>query len=74
MINTIGQRQAELALKLGQIYSPQQALKINLVDELCESSLLMSESEARMKQWCKIPSTQLTAAYTYTLFNYYLNK
>ena len=55
MINTIGQREAELALKLGKIFSPQQALKINLVDELCESNLLMSESEARMKQWCKIP-------------------
>ena len=56
MINTIGQRQAEQALQLGKIFSPEQALKIKLVDELCESNLLMSEAEARMKEWCKIPS------------------
>lgn len=56
MINTIGQRQAELALNIGKIFSPQQALRIRLVDELCPKDSLMSEAENRMKEWCKIPS------------------
>lgn len=37
-IDTIGQRNAELALLLGTLFSPQQALDINLVDELLPSN------------------------------------
>lgn len=37
MINTIGYRQAELALTRGTLFTPQEALKIGLVDELASS-------------------------------------
>ena len=56
MINTIGQRNAELALNIALKYSPEQALKINLVDELCNEEILIETAEIRMKEWCKIPS------------------
>lgn len=56
MLNTIGQRRAELALNLGKIFTPQEALNIKLIDELCDSNLLLSQAESQMKQWCNIPS------------------
>ena len=56
MINTIGQRNAELALNIAMKYSPKQALKINLVDELTHENILLQTAEIRMKEWCQIPS------------------
>lgn len=56
MINTIGFREAEFALQTGKYYDPQSALKIKLVDELCNEKDLMKIAEERMKLWCKIPS------------------
>ena len=33
--NTVGSRTAELGLQLGTLYSPQIALQIGLIDEMC---------------------------------------
>ena len=35
-IDTIGCRRAEVALQLGTLYQPEQALEIGLVDHLCQ--------------------------------------
>lgn len=56
MINTIGFREAEIALQTGKEYNPQSALEIKLVDEICSEKDLMKIAEERMKLWCKIPS------------------
>lgn len=56
MVNTIGLRQTENALQFGKIFTPKQALKVGLVDELIESDKLLERAEEHMKIWCKIPS------------------
>lgn len=56
MINTIGHRKTELALGLGKLNSPQQALEVKLVDELCDPNSLLALAEKRALDWCKIPS------------------
>lgn len=56
MVNTIGHRQAELALQKGYSYSPEEALKIKLVDEIVPIDEVLKTAEARMKDWCKIPT------------------
>jgi Delta3-Delta2-enoyl-CoA isomerase len=55
-INTIGYREAEKALQLGKMYTSDEALTINLVDELAEPANLMSQAEKQMQAWLKIPS------------------
>ena len=54
-INTVGHREAERALQLGLLYTPEEALKIKLVDEIAEPSTLMLRAEEEMQNWCKIP-------------------
>ena len=56
MLNTIGHRECEKALQIGKIYTPEQALSVNLVDELVEGDKLMSKSIEQAKVWSKIPS------------------
>lgn len=56
MVNTIGHRQAELALQLGSIYTPQQALQIKLVDQIVAQKDVLETAEKQMDLWCKIPS------------------
>jgi ClpP class serine protease len=56
MKNTIGFRECEKSLQLGLMFTPQQALKINLVDKLTESNDLISQAELQMNEWLKIPS------------------
>ena len=56
MRNTIGQRECEKALQVGRIFTPQEALKVSLVDELVDSANLLAKAEEQMKAWCKIPS------------------
>lgn len=56
MVNTIGHRQAELALQKGRFYSPEEALKIKLVDEIVPIDDVLKTAEDRMKEWCKIPT------------------
>jgi 3,2-trans-enoyl-CoA isomerase len=59
MLNTIGHRECEKALEIGRVFSPKEALKIGLVDELVNSADLISRAEEQMKKWCKIPSNFL---------------
>ena len=54
-INTVGHREAERALQLGLLYTPEEALKIKLIDEIAEPSTLMLRAEEEMQNWCKIP-------------------
>ena len=56
MVNTIGHRNAEKSLQLGTKYTPSQALKIGLVDEIVDESMLLLEAEEQMKLWSQIPS------------------
>lgn len=56
MINTIGYRETEKALQLGKLYTPEEALAVNLVDELADPKELISKAEEQMLKWCAIPS------------------
>jgi len=56
MINTIGFRETEKALQLGKLYTPEQALSINLVDEIAEPTEVALKAKEAMLQWCKIPA------------------
>jgi 3,2-trans-enoyl-CoA isomerase len=56
MINVIGNRESEKALQLGKMYKPEEALAVNLVDEIVEPAELMQVAEQRMQEWCRIPS------------------
>ena len=55
MVNTIGYRESEKALQLGTLYSPEEALKVNLVDEIVDQKDLMQQSQMQMEKWLKIP-------------------
>ncbi|RMZ93199.1 enoyl- delta isomerase mitochondrial [Brachionus plicatilis] len=56
MINTIGYRETEKALQLGKLYSSEEALAVNLVDELADSKDLITKAEEQMSKWCAIPT------------------
>ena len=56
MINTIGFRNGEKACHFGELYSGEEALKLNLVDQIVELDLMKEEAEKAMKAWLKIPS------------------
>jgi 3,2-trans-enoyl-CoA isomerase len=54
-INTIGNREAEKALQLGTLFTPEQALDIKLVDEIVEPKDVLAVAEQEMSKWLKIP-------------------
>ncbi|CAF0705138.1 unnamed protein product [Brachionus calyciflorus] len=56
MINTIGYRETEKALQLGKLYSPEEALAVNLVDEIVDANVLIQKAEEQMVKWCSIPT------------------
>jgi len=56
MINTIGHRQAELALQLGRTFTPEEALAARLVDEIVPQREVLEAAEKQMQTWCQIPS------------------
>lgn len=56
LINTVGHRESEKALQLGTLYTPEEALAINMVDEICDQKELMQRAEAQMALWCRIPT------------------
>ncbi|KAF8768109.1 enoyl-CoA delta isomerase 1, mitochondrial-like [Argiope bruennichi] len=59
-INSIGFRQAEHALKLGKMFSPEEALKLGLVNELVDSpSDVLPKAQEEMEKWMKIPASAL---------------
>jgi 3,2-trans-enoyl-CoA isomerase len=55
MLRTIGFRQGEMALSLGTLFTPEQALKIGMVDELADGDEVLSKSREVALQWTKIP-------------------
>ncbi|XP_037111953.1 enoyl-CoA delta isomerase 1, mitochondrial [Syngnathus acus] len=54
--NTVGHRTTEMALALGLLYNPTEALKIGLVDQLVPEDKLMATAEQAMAKWLAIPA------------------
>lgn len=55
LVNTIGHRQAEKMLMLGEQYSGKEAIKYGLVDEIVSQEKVLETAEAEMLKWLKIP-------------------
>lgn len=55
MINTVGHRTTEVALELGLLYSPSEALKIGLVDQLVPEDQVLTTATKTMTKWLAIP-------------------
>ena len=57
-INTLGFRVAEHALKLGKLFTAEEALQLHIVDELVDSpSDLNEKCQSEIDKWLKIPDT-----------------
>ena len=57
MLRTVGFRRGEMALALGTLFTPEQALDMGMVDELAPSEEeVMAQSVKRAVQWGKIPA------------------
>lgn len=57
MVNTVGHRTTELALELGLLYSPSEALKVGLVDLLVPEDEVLTTATKTMTKWLAIPGT-----------------
>lgn len=57
MANTVGHRNTELALELGLLYNPSEALKIGLVDQLVPEDQVLTTATQTMTKWLAIPGT-----------------
>ncbi|XP_060757087.1 enoyl-CoA delta isomerase 1, mitochondrial-like isoform X2 [Neoarius graeffei] len=55
MVNTVGHRTTELSLQFGLMYSPSDALKIGLVDQLVPEENLISTATETMTKWFAVP-------------------
>uniref|UniRef100_A0A3Q1FJV8 Enoyl-CoA delta isomerase 1, mitochondrial n=1 Tax=Acanthochromis polyacanthus TaxID=80966 RepID=A0A3Q1FJV8_9TELE len=55
MTNTLGHRTTELALQLGSLYSPAEALKIGLVDQVVPEDQVLTTATEAMSKWLAIP-------------------
>ncbi|XP_041829929.1 enoyl-CoA delta isomerase 1, mitochondrial [Melanotaenia boesemani] len=55
MVNTVGHRNTEMALELGLLYSPSEALKIGLVDQLVPEDQVLTTAMQTMTKWLAIP-------------------
>ncbi|XP_071330799.1 enoyl-CoA delta isomerase 1, mitochondrial [Trachinotus anak] len=55
MINTVGHRTTEIALELGLLYNPSEALKIGLVDQLVPEDQVLTTATQTMTKWLAIP-------------------
>ncbi|GKY94117.1 hypothetical protein MPSEU_000377800 [Mayamaea pseudoterrestris] len=62
MIDTIGRREAEKALGLGTLYSPNEALRISLIDEVVEQDNVRERAMQVATQWAKIPPVSRVAS------------
>lgn len=62
MSNTVGHRTTELALQLGLLYSPAEALKVGLVDQLVPEDQVLATSLQTMTKWLAIPGLFAAAA------------
>ena len=66
MINTIGHRPAEKSLALGLLYSPEEALKIGLVDEVVPKADVLPRAAEEAATWAKIPAQARVASKSLT--------
>ncbi|XP_072549004.1 enoyl-CoA delta isomerase 1, mitochondrial-like [Salminus brasiliensis] len=55
MVNTVGHRVAELSVQYGVTYSPQDALKIGLVDQVVQEDKILGTATETMTKWFAIP-------------------
>ncbi|XP_044037807.1 enoyl-CoA delta isomerase 1, mitochondrial-like [Siniperca chuatsi] len=55
MMNTVGHRTTEIALELGLLYNPSEALKIGLVDQLVPEDQVLTTATQTMTKWLAIP-------------------
>jgi 3,2-trans-enoyl-CoA isomerase len=55
MVDTVGRRNGELGLALGTLYSPEEALKIGLVDLVVPQDQVQAKASEAALQWAKIP-------------------
>ncbi|KAK9535669.1 hypothetical protein VZT92_008039 [Zoarces viviparus] len=55
MKNTLGHRTTEVALQLGLLYNPSEALKIGLVDQLVPEDQILTTAKQTMTKWLAIP-------------------
>ncbi|XP_066498380.1 enoyl-CoA delta isomerase 1, mitochondrial [Hoplias malabaricus] len=55
LVNTVGHRTAELSLQIGVLYSPSDALKVGLVDQLVPEEKVLSTTTETMTKWFNIP-------------------
>ena len=62
MASTIGQRETEKALALGTLFSPEDAQRINLIDEVVPQECVLVKAEQEAIKWAKIPSQARVAS------------
>ena len=55
MVSTVGHREAEKALALGTLFSPDVALRIKLVDEVVPKQEVLARAEQEAVEWAKVP-------------------
>lgn len=68
MSNTVGHRTTELALQLGLLYSPAEALKVGLVDQLVPEDQVLATSLQTMTKWLAIPGSFAFFWFCFVLF------
>jgi enoyl-CoA hydratase/carnithine racemase len=61
-IDTIGLRQAELALSLGTMFDIEKASNIGLVDELSTDDTIHQVAQQRASEWVAIPAQARVAS------------
>lgn len=54
MVDTVGNRQAEMSISLGLLYSPQEALRISLVDEIVPKEDVLDRAKQQAETWAAI--------------------
>ena len=59
MLNTIGFRETEKALQLGLLYNQQEALDIQMIDEIVEPNEVLAQAQVQMQKWLRIPGKTL---------------
>lgn len=56
-VQTVGSREAEWGLQLGYLYTPQEALKVGLIDKVVPKEQLMEVTMAEMAKWTAVSPT-----------------
>jgi 3,2-trans-enoyl-CoA isomerase len=62
MVDTVGRRNAEISLALGTLYSPEEALKIGLIDLVVPQDQVEAKASEAALQWAKVPATARVAS------------